>query len=124
MSNPGYTFVGWNTAPDGSGTEYQAGGTMSLPEIRHFTPNGHLDTYTVSYSYDGGLTTLNSANFVVGTAALTLPTSTLAGSTFNGWFSAVTGGTLIGLGGTSIPTDLNHSIVRAMDINRNRRLDF
>lgn len=105
MSNPGYTFVGWNTAPDGSGTEYQAGGTYVFTGNQTLYAQWSPDTYTVSYSYDGGLTTLNSANFVVGTAALTLPTSTLAGSTFNGWFSAVTGGTLIGLGGTSyLPT--------------------
>jgi uncharacterized repeat protein (TIGR02543 family) len=105
MSNPGYTFVGWNTAPDGSGTEYQAGGTYVFTGNQTLYAQWSPDTYTVSYSYDGGLTTLNSANFVVGTAALTLPMSTLAGSTFNGWFSAVTGGTLIGLGGTSyLPT--------------------
>jgi uncharacterized repeat protein (TIGR02543 family) len=101
ISNPGYTFVGWNTAPDGSGTGYQAGGSYVFTGNQTLYAQWSPDTYTVTYSYDGGLTTLNSANFVVGNAALILPLSTLAGSTFDGWFSAVTGGTLIGLGGAS-----------------------
>jgi len=101
MSNPGYTFVGWNTAADGSGTEYEAGSTYIFNGNQTIYAQWSPDTYTVTYSFDGGVATLNSANYVVGTAALILPAPTLAGSSFNGWFNAVIGGTLIGVGGAS-----------------------
>ena len=47
ISNPGYTFVGWNTAANGSGTEYQAGATYVSRETKRFTLNG-LPTLTRS----------------------------------------------------------------------------
>jgi len=99
ISNPGYTFIGWNTAANGSGTEYQAGDTYVFTGNQTLYAQWSPDTYTVTYSYDGGVATINSANYVVGTAALVLPTPTLAGSTFNGWFDSETGGNLIGVGG-------------------------
>jgi uncharacterized repeat protein (TIGR02543 family) len=101
ISNPGYTFVGWNTAPDGSGTEYAAGGTYVFTVNETLYAQWTPDTYTVTYSYDGGVASQTSANYVVGTTALILPTPTFAGNTFDGWFSAETGGTLIGSGGAS-----------------------
>jgi uncharacterized repeat protein (TIGR02543 family) len=30
LSKPGYTFNGWNTAADGTGTTYAAGATVTL----------------------------------------------------------------------------------------------
>lgn len=106
ISNPGYTFVGWNTAADGSGTEYQAGDTYVFTGNQTLYAQWSPDTYTVTYTYDGGVATPNSANYVVGTAALVLPTPTFAGSTFDGWFTAETGGNLIGVGGaTLVPTE-------------------
>jgi uncharacterized repeat protein (TIGR02543 family) len=105
MSNPGYTFVGWNTAADGSGTEYAAGATYVFSGNQTLYAQWSPDTYVVTFSYDGGATGITSENFVVGTAALTLPTPTFIGSTFDGWYSAQTGGLLIGLSGsTYVPT--------------------
>jgi uncharacterized repeat protein (TIGR02543 family) len=101
ISNPGYTFVGWNTAADGSGTEYEAGGTYVLTGNQTLYAQWSPDTFAVGYSYDGGVATIASSNYVVGTSALILPTPTFTGMTFNGWFSAETGGTLIGFGGDS-----------------------
>jgi len=106
ISNPGYTFVGWNTEANGSGTEYQAGATYVVTGNQTLYAQWTPDTYMVTYSYDGGVATVGSANYVVGTSALELPTPTFAGSTFDGWFSAATGGTLIGLGGaTYVPNE-------------------
>ena len=105
ISNPGYTFIGWNTAADGSGTEYQAGDTYVFVGNQTLYAQWSPDTYTVTYSYDGGIATVASANYVVGTTALTLPTPTFAGKTFNGWFDSGTGGSLIGVGGgTYVPS--------------------
>jgi uncharacterized repeat protein (TIGR02543 family) len=105
MSNPGYTFAGWNTEADGSGTEYAAGATYVFTANQTLYAQWSPDTYTVTYSYDGGAVSLVSSAFVVGSVALILPTPTFAGNTFYGWFNAETGGALIGAGGTSyIPT--------------------
>ena len=105
ISKPGYTFIGWNTAADGSGTEYQAGDTYVLVGNQTLYAQWSPDTYTVTYSYDGGVATVASANYVVGTSALILPTPTFAGKTFNGWFDSDIGGSLIGVGGgTYVPS--------------------
>jgi uncharacterized repeat protein (TIGR02543 family) len=106
ISNPGYTFIGWNTAANGSGTEYAAGATYVFSVNQTLYAQWSPDTYVVNFAYDGGVASVNSANYVVGTAALTLPTPTFAGSTFDGWFDASSGGSLVGAGGaTYVPSN-------------------
>jgi uncharacterized repeat protein (TIGR02543 family) len=58
-------------------------------------------TYTVTYNYESGTGSPPSATYTVGGTALTLPTPTRTGYTFNGWFTAATSGTLVGVGGAS-----------------------
>ena len=98
----GYTFDGWFTAQTG-GTEY---GSTSTP------PDGNLvvhaqwtrDPFTVTYQEYGG-TTVSDSEFVSG-GTVTLPANpTRAGYTFDGWFTAQTGGTKYG--STSTPPDGN-----------------
>jgi uncharacterized repeat protein (TIGR02543 family) len=98
----GYTFDGWFTAQTG-GTEY---GSTSTP------PDGNLvvhaqwtrDPFTVTYQEYGG-TTVSDSEFVSG-GTVTLPANpTRAGYTFDGWFTAQTGGTEYG--STSTPPDGN-----------------
>ena len=98
LSYPGYSFIGWNTSADGSGTEYQAGSTYVFNGNESLYAQWSPNTYIVTYSYDGGVATLSSSNYLVGMTALTLPTPTFAGNTFSGWFNAETGGSLIGVG--------------------------
>jgi uncharacterized repeat protein (TIGR02543 family) len=62
---------------------------------------GAVVTYTVTYNYESGTGSPPSATYTVGGTALTLPTPTRTGYTFNGWFTAVTSGTLVGVGGAS-----------------------
>jgi uncharacterized repeat protein (TIGR02543 family)/LPXTG-motif cell wall-anchored protein len=89
----GYTFNGWFTAQTG-GTKY---GSIASP------PDGNLVVhaqwtqipFTVTYQEHGG-TTVADATFVSG-GTVTLPAApTRAGYTFNGWFTAQTGGTKFG----------------------------
>jgi uncharacterized repeat protein (TIGR02543 family) len=101
MSNPGYTFVGWNTEADGSGTEYAGGATYIFTVDQTLYAQWSPDSFTVAYSYDGGQATLVSSIYVVASPALVLPTPIFVGNTFDGWFNAETGGTLIGVGGSS-----------------------
>jgi len=101
ISNPGFTFTGWNTATDGSGTEYAAGAPFTFSGNQTLYAQWSPDTYSVTYSYGGGVAIVGSSSFVVGTAALILPTPTFNSNTFDGWFSAEVGGTLVGVGGSS-----------------------
>jgi len=101
ISNPGFTFEGWNTTSDGSGTEYAVGATYVFSGDQTLYAQWSPDSYVVTYSYNGGVPTVGSSTFVVGTTALILPTPTFSGNTFDGWFSAEVGGTLIGVGGAS-----------------------
>jgi uncharacterized repeat protein (TIGR02543 family) len=98
----GYTFDGWFTA--------QTGGTMFNPTFS--PPDGNLvvhaqwtrDPFTVTYEEYGG-TTVSDSEFVSG-GTITLPSQpTRAGFTFDGWFTAQTGGTKYG--STSSPPDGN-----------------
>ena len=73
----------------------------------------YLSTYTVTYSYNGanagnGTT---SATFTPGGTAITLPTPTKTGFSFSGWYTASTGGSLVGSGGaTYSPTGSSPAI--------------
>lgn len=75
-----YTFSSWNTAQNGSGTSYAAGGT---------------------YSANASATLYAQYTSSVATAAVTLPTTTRSGYTLNGWYTAASGGTKVGNAGAS-----------------------
>ena len=101
LSNPGFTFAGWNTATDGSGTEYAPGATITLTSDLTLYAQWVPDVYTVTYSPGSGSVTPISAQYTVGSAGLVLPAPTYTGHTFAGWFTASSGGTLAGLAGAS-----------------------
>ena len=98
LVNVGYTFAGWNTKADGTGTSYLPGANyvFSTSETLYaqWTPN----VYVVSFAAGSGVTTPAAVNYTFGTTPIILPTPVLAGNQFSGWFSSSTGGTLIGAG--------------------------
>jgi outer membrane protein OmpA-like peptidoglycan-associated protein len=57
--------------------------------------------FAVSFSPDGGTVSPATINFVVGGPPITLPSPSNGNESFNGWFSAPTGGTLVGLAGSN-----------------------
>ena len=75
-----YAFSKWNTKSDGTGTNYSSGGT---------------------YSANAAATLYAQYTSSTSTAAVTLPTPTKTGYSFNGWYTAETGGTKVGNGGAS-----------------------
>jgi uncharacterized repeat protein (TIGR02543 family) len=101
ITNPGYTFVGWNTAANGSGTSYLSGSSYVFTGDQTLYAQWAANVYQVTYSANGGSVSPSISNYTVGTSALVLPTPTSTGFDFNGWFTAVAGGTLIGLGGAA-----------------------
>ncbi len=82
-SDATYTFNGWNTAADGSGTTYTNGFSLSTP-----TPipshNGTVNLYAQWNS-----------------ASVTLPSPKKTGHNFLGWYTEETGGTRVGGAGDS-----------------------
>lgn len=80
----GYTFDGWYTAASNgikisSGTTYKTGGSTRL--YAHWT----LNTYSISYTLNGGSISGQPTSYNVNTATFTLPTPTKTGYTFTGW---------------------------------------
>lgn len=100
LTNPGYTFAGWNTSANGTGTEYLPGSTIELDGNVTFYAQWTPDVYTVTYSAGSGSVSPGSAQFTVGMTALSLPTPINSGYAFSGWYTASSGGTLVGLAGS------------------------
>ena len=83
----GYTFAGWNTEANGSGTSYSAGGTYTVEAADELFARWTANTYTITYNSNSGSSASNGS-FTVGGSGLTLPTVTRTGYTFAGWHEA------------------------------------
>ncbi len=91
FTRSGYTFAGWNTKNDGSGTAY-----TDEASVKNLTSdkNGSFtlyavwtaDIYTLSFNNGGGNGSMTPQNFATGdTAAISASTFTRAGYHFTGW---------------------------------------
>ena len=82
----GYTFNGWNTKADGTGTAYSAGGTIVLNSNVTLYAQWKSDSYTLTYNANGG-TGAPSAQTVTKGGTIVIPSTvpTRSGYTFNGW---------------------------------------
>jgi uncharacterized repeat protein (TIGR02543 family) len=90
MSRSGYTFAGWNTAANGTGTGYADGATYSFAADLELFAQWEAVRYTVTYNGNGntGGTVGGNDQITTGAGAITLDTAgTLvrAGYTFAGW---------------------------------------
>ncbi|MCU1364233.1 MAG: hypothetical protein JWM55_2061 [Acidimicrobiaceae bacterium] len=97
FSNPGFTFVNWNTEPDGNGHSYSDGETydFSSPIVLYAIWAGQFHTVTFAENDNGSdtITALQTAN---GPTALTLfsnlsPQFANVGYTFTGWSTEADG---------------------------------
>ena len=93
-TRPNYTFTGWYTDATG-GTLYTAGSICDQTE--NFTLYAHwaLQIFTISFNANGGSVSTASKTATVNTAIGTLPTPTRDYYTFNGWYTAASGGTQV-----------------------------
>jgi uncharacterized protein (TIGR02145 family)/uncharacterized repeat protein (TIGR02543 family) len=97
LTNPtrtGYTFAGWTGA---NGTAPQT--AVSVPTgstgNKSYTANWTLIAYSVTFDANGGTVATTSSTTGAGGTLASLPTPTRTGYTFNGWYTATTGGTQI-----------------------------
>lgn len=91
FTRKGYTYEGWNTKADGTGTAY-----TDKQELQNLTVEDgavidiyaqwQLITYPISYNLAGGsVATANPTEYNVETATFTLTNPTRTGYTFDGW---------------------------------------
>ena len=104
----GYTFNGWFTDPS-SGTQIKditaVTSAFDHTLYAHWTAN----TYLVAFNANGGDVSSTSKNVTFDTTYGDIPSPTRTGYTFDGWFSAATGGTQI-TATTAMTTASDHSI--------------
>lgn len=110
----GHQFNGWYTAASG-GTKVGDAGASYVP-TEAITIYAQWTAYTVTYDANGGSVSPASAS-AGSNGSVTLATPTRTGYTFNGWYSAATGGTKIGNGGASYTPTANITIHAQWTIN-------
>ena len=88
FTNNGYTFAGWNTKADGSGTTYTTS-ALNLTAINGNTVTlfaiWSADTYSISYDLKGGSVSSNPTTYNIETPTFSLNIPTRSGYTFAGW---------------------------------------
>ena len=104
LARTGYTFMGWVTSADGSGTAVNSGQTLTIGSQNiSLYPQWSANSYTISYNLNGGSGDLSSApaSWTVGNSNVSLPTTgvTKTGYTFGngsgGYWSSTQGGSAV-----------------------------
>ena len=96
----GYTFVNWTTSSQSINITNATSRTGAKVKFASFTSatvtaNYKVNTSTITWNANGGSVTPASSTYTYDGAAVTLPTPTRNGYTFNGWYTAASGGTKI-----------------------------
>ena len=90
----GYTFSGWYFESDFSGTkqtQITKGSTGNKTYYAKWTAN----KYTITWNANGGTVTSATSTYTYDGAIVEMPLPTRDGYTFNGWYTAASGGTQI-----------------------------
>lgn len=90
----GYTFDGWFTATSG-GEQITSNSIIEIAEDINLYAIWTVNTYKVTFNANGGSVSTSSMNVGYGNAYGSLPTPSRTGFTFNGWYTAKSGGTKI-----------------------------
>ncbi len=89
---PDWTFLGWFTAAS-SGSEISASTTV-MGDVTYYA-HWKKTNFTVTFDANGGTVSPNTSTVANGAAVGALPTPAWAGNTFQGWFTAASGGTQV-----------------------------
>ena len=101
----GYDFAGWSTTNNGTSVGASYTPTQSLTLYAVWTPG----TYTVTYDENGGTVASASATIANG-SPITLVNATRTSYVFDGWYSAASGGSLIGLAAAAFTPTLSRTL--------------
>ncbi|NDH14939.1 MAG: hypothetical protein EBY47_07730, partial [Actinobacteria bacterium] len=103
----GYTFAGWNSAPDGTGTTYLASQAIVCSDLTIYAQwTQDTVTYTVAYEPNGGTGDPADQTCTSGNLTLSTTAPTQSGYTFTGW-NTEAGGTGTAYAGGSTVTCQN-----------------
>ena len=83
IERSGYTFTGWNTAKNGTGTTYTESTKMPSSNTQLWS-QWDVNSYTITFAPNGGSVTPTSKTFTINNS-ISLPTPTRTGYTFSGW---------------------------------------
>ena len=96
FTRTGYTQTAWNTNTDGkSGTSYALKANYTSNQAITLYPTWTANRYTITWNANGGSVTPTPSTYTYDGDPVPLPTLTRTGYTFNGWFTAASGGTKI-----------------------------
>ena len=86
FTRTGYTFSGWNTKADGTGTAYNNGANVTLHENTTLYAQWQLNTYSFSFDANGGSGSMSGGSAAYG-ESIQLPGNTFTRPkyTFSGW---------------------------------------
>ena len=94
LTRAGYSISGWAATDGGLQTKALSASYSSAADLTLY-PVWSANTNTVSYDVQGG-SSVSSGSFTTG-STLTLPAASVrSGYTFQGWYTAATGGTKVG----------------------------
>ncbi len=110
FTRTGYTFANWNTAANGTGVSYADGVTYSFADDLTLYAQWTANTYTVTFDSNGGSAPVPTSKVVTYNAVYgPLATTSRAGYTFAGWFTAASGGTEV-TAATIVTATSNHTL--------------
>lgn len=104
----GYAFAGWYTAKSG-GKRITSDTTVNISEDQTLYARWTQKSYTVYFDANGGSVGTGSIKAVYGGTYGTLPTPTRDYYTFDGWYTAASGGDKV-TSGTSVNLTKDHTL--------------
>lgn len=86
LARTGYTYGGWNTNAQGTGTTYVAGtGTFTISDNTTLYAKWNPTTYNITYSLDGGTHGSTHPDSATYDTVFSVSAPTKTGHTFTGW---------------------------------------
>jgi uncharacterized repeat protein (TIGR02543 family) len=87
LERTGYTYAGWNTASDGTGTDYAEGATYAADANLELHAKWTANQYTVSFNRHGGAGGSTSVTATYGSPMPAATAPTKEGAAFGGYYA-------------------------------------